>query len=203
MVGRDGEIVAPGSFLPVAEKFGLIVEIDRWVISQAAKLAAQSGRVIEVNVSAESIGARDLIGFIGRQLADTGADPAHLIFEITETALMHDLTRGEMFARALAEFGCGLALDDFGTGFGSFTYLKKLPLTHLKIDTEFVRDLDGNPANRHVVRAIVSLARAFGLRTIAEGVEDEETLTHLRAEGVDFAQGFHIGRPNPTAATIP
>jgi PAS domain S-box-containing protein len=200
MVGRDGEIVAPGSFLPVAEKFGLIVEIDRWVISQAAKLAAQSGRVIEVNVSAESIGARDLIGFIGRQLADTGADPAHLIFEITETALMHDLTRGEMFARALAEFGCGLALDDFGTGFGSFTYLKKLPLTHLKIDTEFVRDLDENPANRHVVRAIVSLARAFGLRTIAEGVEDEETLTHLRMEGVDFAQGFHIGRPKPTAA---
>jgi PAS domain S-box-containing protein len=200
MVGRNGEIIAPGSFLPVAEKFGLIVEIDRWVISQAAKRAAQSGRVIEVNVSAESVGTRDLIGFIGRQLADTGADPAHLIFEITETALMHDITEGETFARALADFGCGLALDDFGTGFGSFTYLKRLPLTHLKIDTEFVRDLNENPANRHVVRAIVSLARAFGLRTIAEGVEDEETLTHLRAEGVDYAQGFHIGRPHPTAA---
>jgi PAS domain S-box-containing protein len=199
MVGRNGEIIAPGSFLPVAEKFGLVVEIDRWVISQAAARAAQSGRVVEVNISAESIGTSDLIGFIGRQLADTGANPAHLVFEITETALMLDIARGERFARALADFGCGLALDDFGTGFGSFTYLKKLPLTHLKIDTEFVRDLDGSPANRHVVRAIVSLARAFGLRTIAEGVEDEETLTHLRAEGVDFAQGFHIGRPVPTA----
>ena len=90
-----------------------------------------------------------------------------------------------------------MALDDFGTGFGSFTYLKKLPITYLKIDIEFVRDLVTNPANRHVVRAIVSLAQAFGLQTIAEGVEDEETLTLLRAEGVDFAKDSTSADPVP------
>jgi EAL domain-containing protein (putative c-di-GMP-specific phosphodiesterase class I) len=97
----------------------------------------------------------------------------------------------------LADLGCGLALDDFGTGFGSFTYLKRLPISYLKIDIEFVRDLVTNPANQHVVRAIVSLAQAFGLQTIAEGVEDEATLQLLRDEGVDYAQGFHLGRPAP------
>ena len=97
------------------------------MITQAARLAA-SGRVIEANLSATSIGTSDLLPFIEEQIRASHADPANLVFEITETALMHDLTRGEAFARGLAELGCGLALDDFGTGFGSFTYLKKLPL---------------------------------------------------------------------------
>jgi EAL domain-containing protein (putative c-di-GMP-specific phosphodiesterase class I) len=110
---------------------------------------------------------------------------------------MKDIELGEAFAHAVAELGCGLALDDFGTGFGSFTYLKRLSVTHLKIDIEFVRDLVNNEANRCVVQVIVGLARAFGLRTIAEGVEDQQTLDLLRAEGVDYAQGFHIGRPAP------
>ena len=153
--------------------------------------------MIEANLSATSIGTSDLLPFIEQQIREAHADPANLVFEITETALMQDITAGEAFARGLTELGCGLALDDFGTGFGSFTYLKKLPITHLKIDIEFVRDLATNPANLHVVKAIVSLARAFGLKTIAEGVEDEHALTLLRAEGVDFAQGFHLGRPVP------
>jgi EAL domain-containing protein (putative c-di-GMP-specific phosphodiesterase class I) len=91
----------------------------------------------------------------------------------------------------------GLAIDDFGTGFGSLVYLKKLPITHLKIDIEFVRDLATNPANRHVVEAIVSLARAFNVRTVAEGIEDDATLECVRAAGVDFGQGFYLGRPAP------
>jgi PAS domain S-box-containing protein len=197
MIGRDNEVILPGSFLPVAEKYGLISEIDRWVITQATRRAATERRVIEVNLSAASIGTSDLLSFIDRQIREAQADPANLVFEITETALMHDIAAGEAFARGLAALGCGLALDDFGTGFGSFTYLKKLPLTHLKIDIEFVRDLVTNPSNLHLVKAIVSLARAFGLKTIAEGVEDEQALTLLRAEGVDFAQGFHLGRPGP------
>ena len=199
MIGRDNEVILPGSFLPVAEKYGLIGEIDRWVITQATRLAAKGGRVIEANLSAASIGNSDLLPFIEQQIQEAHADPADLVFEITETALMHDIAAGEVFARGLAALGCGLALDDFGTGFGSFTYLKKLPMTHLKIDIEFVRDLVANPDNLHVVKAIVSLARAFGLKTIAEGVEDEQALTLLRAEGVDFAQGFHLGRPCPTS----
>jgi PAS domain S-box-containing protein len=197
MISRDGEVVLPGSFLPVAERYGLVGEIDRWVIGQAARLAASGDRVIEVNLSAASIGSTDLLPFIQLQLAATGADPANLVFEITETALMHDLPAGEAFARGLADVGCGLALDDFGTGYGSFTYLKTLPISYIKIDIDFVRDLVSNEANQHLVRAIVSLARAFGLRTIAEGIEDEATLTLLHAEGVDFGQGYHVGRPAP------
>ena len=153
--------------------------------------------MIQANLSAASIGTSDLLPFIQQQIREAHVDPADLVFEITETALMHDITAGEAFARGLTALGCGLALDDFGTGFGSFTYLKRLPITHLKIDVEFVRDLPSNPANRHVVKAIMSLPRAFGLKTIAEGVEDEQALTLLRAEGVDFAQGFHLGRPRP------
>jgi PAS domain S-box-containing protein len=200
MIGRDNEVILPGSFLPIVEKYGLIGEIDRWVITQATRLAATGRGVVEANLSAASIGTSDLLPFIERQIREANADPANLVFEITETALMQDITAGEAFARGLAELGCGLALDDFGTGFGSFTYLKKLPITHLKIDIEFVRDLVTHPDNLHVVRAIVSLARAFGLKTIAEGIENEPTLTLLRAEGVDFAQGFHLGRPGPISA---
>jgi EAL domain-containing protein (putative c-di-GMP-specific phosphodiesterase class I) len=108
---------------------------------------------------------------------------------------MRDIEAGRTFAEGLVALGFGIALDDFGTGFGSFTYLKKLPLTYLKIDMEFVRHLGSNPANQHLVKAIVSLAEAFGHRTIAEGVEDAETVTLLREYGVDYAQGFHLGRP--------
>lgn len=199
MMNRDGSIVAPGSFLPVAEKYGLVTEIDRWVVAQAMRRAATCGHVVEVNISAASIGSPDMLSFITRELDESGADPANLVFEITETALMHDLELGKSFAHSITELGCGLALDDFGTGFGSFTYLKNFPVTHLKIDIEFVRDIVDNEANRRVVRTIVGLARAFDLHTVAEGVENQQTLDLLRAEGVDYVQGFHVGRPEPFA----
>jgi len=198
MVGREEDVIPPGRFLPAAEQFGLIEEIDQWVVTQAIQLAA-TGRGVAANLSAESVGNVDLLSMIEQQLRDTGADPAKLVFEITETALMGDIDAGQAFAEGLVELGCSIALDDFGTGFGSFTYLKRLPVTYLKIDIEFVRHLASNPANQHIVRAIVSLAHGFGHKTIAEGVEDEATLTLLRDYGVDFAQGFHIGRPAPIA----
>jgi PAS domain S-box-containing protein len=199
MIGPSGELILPGNFLAVAETYGLIGEIDRWVIRQAVRRAAAGRRVIELNISAASIGTADLLPFIERQLRDAGTNPRNLVFEVTETALMRDAAAGEAFARGLAEIGCGLALDDFGTGFGGFTLLKNLPISYLKIDIEFVRGLATIPANLHIVRAIVSLARAFGLRTIAEGIEDEDTLTMLRAERVNFGQGFHLGRPTPAS----
>jgi EAL domain-containing protein (putative c-di-GMP-specific phosphodiesterase class I) len=202
MSRRKGEIVLPGNFLPIAEKYGLIGEIDRWVVTQAIRLAA-GGRRIQVNVSAESVRDPELLSLIERQLHDTGTDPSNLVFEITETALMHDINAGEAFARRLRDMGCSVALDDFGTGFGGFTYLKNLPIQYIKIDIEFVRELVSNPANRHVVEAIVSLARGFGQQTIAEGVEDAETLQLLREYGVDFAQGYHIGRPAPVDDVSP
>ena len=196
MEGRNGEIIPPGAFLHAAEKYGLISEIDRWVVKEAVRLAA-SGRHVEANLSAESISTLDLLTVIEHEIHQTGADPSNLVFEITETALMGDIAKGEFFARGLLDLGCGLALDDFGTGFGTFTYLKRIPIKFLKIDIEFVRDLGANAANRHIVKAIVNLAEGFGCQTIAEGVEDEATVSVLRDFGVDFVQGFHLGRPAP------
>jgi PAS domain S-box-containing protein len=199
MVGPTGEVILPGRFLPVAEKYGLITEIDEWVIAQAVRLAA-SGRRVQANLSAASMGRAELLPLIEQELRTSGAEPANLVFEITETALMHDIAGGEVFARAVADIGCELAIDDFGTGFGSFTYVKRLPVRYLKIDLEFVIELIPNPANQHVVKAIVNLARGFGQKTIAEGVEDAETLELLREFGVDFVQGYHLGRPAPLEA---
>ncbi|MGZ6976201.1 MAG: EAL domain-containing protein [Acidimicrobiia bacterium] len=196
MIGRAGEIILPGSFVPIAERYGQITEIDRWAITNAIAVAAR-GHHVEVNVSAQTIATADLLPHIEQQLCLAGADPSNLVFEITETALMHDLKAGMAFAHRVAEIGCGLALDDFGTGFGSFTYLKKFPVRYLKIDVDFVRDLADNLGNQHLVRAIVNIAHGFGCKTIAEGVEDERALALLRNYGVDFAQGFLLGRPAP------
>lgn len=191
---RDGDIVAPGLFLPVAERYGLMKEIDLWVIREAIAFAADGGRY-EINLSGPSIGEAEVLETIERELQNAGVDPSRLVFEITETALMEDIDGGRAFAEQLSRIGCRFALDDFGTGYGSFTYLKHLPVDVLKIDTEFVRDLVHGSADAHVVKAIVNLAADFGQTTVAEGVEDEQTLERLRALGVNQAQGFHIGRP--------
>ena len=194
MVGTGGEIIAPGSFLPVAERYGLIAEIDRWVIGEAIRLAG-SGQCFAANLSAESIGHLDLLSLIEQKLRDANTDPSNLVFEITETALVANVEAATAFANGLIEIGCKVALDDFGTGFGSFTYLKNLPITYMKIDINFVLDLATNQANQHIVEAIVGLAHNFGYQTIAEGVEDAETLALLEDYGVDYAQGFHFGQP--------
>jgi PAS domain S-box-containing protein len=202
MIGRNGEIIAPGVSLPVAEKYGLVGEIDKWVITQAAILAA-TGRHVCANLSADSIGNLDLLCWIEHKLNEAGADPANVVFEITETALMGDMEAGKAFTRGITDIGCAIALDDFGTGFGSFTYLQKLHIDYIKIDIEFVRDLVSNTANQHLVKATVNIAQGFGVQTIAEGVEDSETLKLLREYGVDLAQGFHLGRPAPLESADP
>jgi PAS domain S-box-containing protein len=199
MLGRDGEIIPPGVFLPVAEKYGQIEEIDQWVITQAAGLAA-GGRRVHANLSADSIGSLDLPSRIESELSDAGADPANVVFEITETALMGDMEAGQAFTRGITDIGCAVALDDFGTGYGSFTYLQKLHIAYIKIDIEFVRDLVSNTTNQHLVKAIVNIAHGLGQQTIAEGVENSETLDLLREYGVDLAQGFYLGRPQPLAS---
>ncbi|MFL5846741.1 MAG: PAS domain S-box protein [Solirubrobacteraceae bacterium] len=196
MRDEDGHIVGPGEFLPVAEEYGLISDIDRWVIGQAATIAAR-GRHVEVNVSGRTLGHRDLTVWVEEAIERSGADPRLLTFEITETALTADLEQACRFAERIAELGCGFALDDFGTGYGSFTLLKRLPVSYLKIDMEFVRHLVDEEADRHVVQAVVTLARGLGMRTIAEGVEDQATLDLLASMGVDYAQGYLIGRPEP------
>ena len=202
MVGRDGDIIPPGAFLPVAERFDLVQEIDRWVIGRAIELLGEHERRgddvrFEVNLSAKSLAQGDLPDEIARRLAAHGADPARLIFEITETAAIVNLDHAKHFARRLKELGCGFALDDFGTGFASFYYLKHLPFDYLKIDGEFVESLTHSATNQLVVQSLVTIARGLGKQTIAEYVGDEETVQLLRVYGVDFAQGFHVGRPAP------
>jgi PAS domain S-box-containing protein len=193
MRGDEGELILPSEFLPPAERFGLAPAVDRWVVSRAAELARE--RRVEVNLSGRSIGERGLPDFIERELERAGADPSNLVFEITETAAAEDLDQARLLAEQLAELGCGFALDDFGTGYGSFTYLKHLPVAYIKIDTEFVRNLRADSPDRQVVSAIVDVARNFDIETVAEGVESQATLELLGTLGVDFAQGFHIGRP--------
>ena len=196
MVDRDGAVIAPIRFLPAAEQFGLIEEIDRWVVAQAAQLAGR-GLKVHFNISAKSLGSRELIKDLVAALRDTGAALGLLVCEITETALASDEVVAEAFVHELRELGCEIALDDFGIGYGGFAYLKRLPITVLKIDIEFVRDLVENAQNQHVVKAIVNLAQGFGRQTIAEGVESEATLELLEEYGVDYAQGYAIGRPAP------
>jgi EAL domain-containing protein (putative c-di-GMP-specific phosphodiesterase class I) len=201
MLDDDGSLVAPGLFLPAAEAYGLIRDIDRWVIREGMKLTA-AGHPVEINLSAESLGDPDLFGFVVRELQTRGGDPARLVFELTETALLRDDDAARAFIEQVERLGCSVALDDFGTGYGGFHYLKRLPVDYLKIDIEFVRDLVHNPASQHVVKAVVSLADGFGYRTVAEGVEDMATLSLLREYGVDFAQGYGIGRPGPAADVL-
>jgi len=196
LITPSGDVVQPGAFLPIVERYGLIAEIDSWVIARAIERAA-TGRRVEANISAWTVANLDLLPLIQRLIDETGADPSLIVFELTETAFMQNLDAGRTWAHALHDLGCGLALDDFGTGYASFTYLKTLPFTHLKIDREFVRGLASTAADRHVVDAIVSLAKGFGQQTIAEGVEDQATLDILKEHGVDYAQGFHVGSPAP------
>jgi EAL domain-containing protein (putative c-di-GMP-specific phosphodiesterase class I) len=192
----NGNVVGPGSYLPVAERCGLIGDIDRWVIRRGTEIAA-TGCPVQVNVSARSISDRTVLNHIESCIEQTGADPKLLVFEITETALVRDELAARAFAERLHSLGCKLALDDFGTGYGAFIFLKQLPINYLKIDVEFVSDLASNTASRRVVQAVVALARAFSLQTVGEGVEDSQTLTLLQELGVDYAQGYHIARPEP------
>lgn len=197
----DGErLVPPADFLPTAERTGLITAIDRWVIRRGARLAASDGRLVELNLSAKSLADPELAGYIEEEVRAAGADPATLVFEITETAAIANLPSAAALASRLTALGCHFALDDFGVGFGSFYYLKRLPLDYIKIDGDFIQTLARSPTDQHVTKAIVDVAQGLGLKTIAEYVEDAETLEMLRGYGVDYAQGFHIGRPAPLEA---
>ena len=199
---RPGALIAPDEFLPTAEALGVAPAIDRWVLARGFEFAAH-GHPVEMNLSATSLEDATLPHLIEQLLSDSGADPGDIVFEITETALLENDFTARYFADRVRELGCELALDDFGTGYGGFTYLKHYPLDYLKIDVEFIRDAVHNTASRHVIESVISLALAFGLRTVAEGVEDDATLQLLQELHIDFAQGYLLGRPGPAASALP
>jgi EAL domain-containing protein (putative c-di-GMP-specific phosphodiesterase class I) len=196
MRSANGELFEPAQFLPTAEEFGLVTEIDHWVIYETARLAAL-GLKVAFNLSARSVVDPHTLSRIESAIRAADAPPDNIECEITETAIVCDVAAAETLVRGLIGLGCSVALDDFGVGYGGFAYLKRLPVSVLKIDREFVRDLGDEASSRHVVAAVVSLAKAFGMTTTAEGPERPETLDLLRELGVDHAQGFIIGRPVP------
>jgi diguanylate cyclase (GGDEF)-like protein/PAS domain S-box-containing protein len=202
MRGPDGDLIPPATFLEIAEGFDLVQDIDRWVVREAIRLLAAQQQVkpdisLEVNLSARSITDPQLLDTIANELRDAGADPTGLVFEVTETSAIVNIDRARHFARGLNDLGCGFAIDDFGAGFASFYYLKHLSFDYLKIDGEFIAGLTSNKTNQLVVQSVVAIAKGLGKQTIAEFVGDEDTLIALRSLGVDYAQGFHVGKPRP------
>jgi len=196
----DGQIILPGGFMPAAERFGLINSIDRWTVRESINQLAfmrDEGRDVRfaINLSGRAFEDDSLLTIIKQALAETGLEPSLLTFEITETAAISNLTAATKFIYALKDIGCQFALDDFGSGFCSFTYLKHLPVDKLKIDGSFVQSLASTPVDQAMVRSMNQVAHALGKETIAESVEDAATLDLLKSFGVDFAQGYHIGRP--------
>jgi EAL domain-containing protein (putative c-di-GMP-specific phosphodiesterase class I) len=198
----DGGLIQPAVFIPAAERYGLMPLIDRYVIEGAAALAA-AGRTVHTNLSATTIAQYTLFDDIVGAIRRNSAPADRITFEITETAAPVDLTNATHLATRLAARGFGIALDDFGSGWGAFRYLNALPASVIKIDYEFVREIASCMRTAELVRAIVALARRLGQKTIGEGVEDERTLTLLRLLGVDYAQGFYLGRPGPIEDQCP
>lgn len=197
---RDGSILLPEDFVDTAERFGLINAIDRIIIKKTMQLQARTARegrhlTFAMNLSGKELGDEDVLAFLRKTIDETGADPPHLVFEITETAAVRDLDQAIRFVNALRDLGCRFSLDDFGVGFSSFLYLRELRVDFLKIDGSFIRNLQENGNDRSVVKAITDVAKGMGIKTIAEFVESGDVLETVRAFGVDYAQGFFIGRP--------
>ena len=203
----DGTLILPGAFISIAERYGLIHDIDRWVVTRAIHLLRDADptqcEALEVNLSGKAFSDGQLLPKIRRELDKASVDPSRLVLEITETAAVADTRRAQRFIETLQGIGCRFALDDFGVGFSSFYYLKHLPIDFLKIDGSFIRGLKSNEVDQHLVRSMVEIARALGKETIAEFVEDAETLELVRRYGLDHAQGFEVGRPQPAAELLP
>ena len=200
MRGDDGQLIPPGMFIPVAEHTGLIHTIDHWVLQHAlitqADFHDQGQDVsLSINLSGRVIDDPELLPLLKTALAGKSINPAHIVFELTETAAVADIAAAIELMHEIRSLGCRFALDDFGVGFSSFAYLKQLPVDFVKIDGSFIRHLSANRDDQVFVKALTEVARGLGKKTIAEFVEAEDTLALLRAYGVDYAQGYHIGRP--------
>jgi diguanylate cyclase (GGDEF)-like protein len=193
-----GELVFPDNFIPVAEQSGQIHQIDRWVIAKAIEQIGRSqDLVLSVNLSGRVLDDPSLLAWFHDELRNSGIDPARLVVEITETAAVANVQDAIAFMREIKALGCRFALDDFGSGFSSFTYLKQLPVDIVKIDGVFIQNLATSGDDQLFVKALTDVAKGLGKTTVAEFVENAETLALLRAFGVDYAQGYFIGRPSP------
>lgn len=200
MRDRDGGSLMPGNFIPTAEQFGLIGQVDRAILSKALRyLAAQPDDLshigLSINLSGMSVGDDEVLALIESELLYTGVDPRRVTFEVTETAACEQMAKAADFITRVRLLGCRISLDDFGVGFSSFSYLKNLRVDTLKIDGSFIRDIIRNREDQLFVKALVDVSRGMGIHTIAEFVENAATVELLRRLGVDYVQGYYVGRP--------
>jgi diguanylate cyclase (GGDEF)-like protein len=197
MKDEHGALIPPGAFIPAAERYDLMPMLDRWVVRNAMRHAAHSanGAISFVNLSGATLSDDSFYPFIREQIDACAIAPDKVCFEITETAAICNVNRAVSFIRKIRDLGCHFALDDFGSGMSSFSYLKSIPVDYLKIDGSLVKDIASNAMDCAIVEAINRIGHVAGLHNIAEFVESQETLDRLFDIGVDFAQGYHIHRP--------
>ncbi|MHB8535520.1 MAG: EAL domain-containing protein [Sulfuricaulis sp.] len=201
MLDDNSALIMPAGFLPPAERFGLAVDIDKWVITHAIDTLVWQrqelpGLRYSINLSGQSLSDPAVCDLIQAKVTATGLDPAALTFEVTETVAISDMTVAAAFLTRLRSLGCRTALDDFGSGLSSFAYLRDLPVDCIKIDGRFVKNLAASPVDQAMVRAMNEIAHALGKETVAEFVENEESFRLLAEFGVDYGQGYHLGRPD-------
>ena len=209
MIDPLGETVGPDRFLSAAQRYQMMPTIDRWVIEQAiSQLSAVAGWlkdrpvVFSVNFSGQSLNDEAFQDFLFERLEHCALDPRVFCFELTESDAIANIGKAEGLMRRLRKLDCGVALDDFGTGLSSLSYLRALPVTLLKIDGSFVRDILKDPRAESMVQAIAQLSRTMQLATVAEYVETPEIQARLVSLGVDYAQGFAVGRPQPLTSLL-
>ncbi|MGJ7457829.1 EAL domain-containing protein [Halomonas sp. RA08-2] len=197
---EQGGLISPAVFIPVAERSGQIIAVDRWVLRHSLRALSrvqEQGVSLAVNLSGQSLHDDRLKQYLTEQLAASGADPERLILEITETAAVTDFSTARGVLQALRDLGCRTALDDFGVGFSSFHYLGQLPVDYIKIDGSFIRNLSVSADSRVIVKAIADIATGFGKQAIAEFVDQEALIPLLSSYGIAYGQGFHLGKPIP------
>lgn len=207
MRDRDGTTLMPGNFIPTAEQFGLIGKVDRAIVRKALRYLASlpqefSTVGISINLSGMSVGDEEVFNLIQSELIETGIDPKRITFEVTETAACEQMAKAAEFITRIRQLGCQISLDDFGVGFSSFSYLKNLRVDILKIDGSFIRDINKNRDDQLFVKALVDVSRGMGIRTVAEFVETADTVEILRRLGVDYVQGYYVGRPAKSITKI-
>ncbi|MFW2374797.1 MAG: EAL domain-containing protein, partial [Gammaproteobacteria bacterium] len=201
---EDGSILTPWTFLPAAERYHLMPEIDRWVVNQTlTMLSEQNNRhagmqiKVAINLSGQSLGNEEFLDFLLHRLDQVDFSLENICFEVTESAAISNLAEAQHFMSVLKEKGCRFSLDDFGTGLSSFAYLKNLPVDYLKIDGSFVKEIVNDPISDAMVSAINQVGQVMGLKTIAEFVENDAIKDHLKKLGVNYAQGYGVGKPRP------